>query len=122
MIKFGLVGVLNTAIGWGTFFVLFHFFSFNYVLANTIGNILGFINSFFWNKFWTFKSKDLRYEEMFLFILVFLICLAVQSGILIVFKEVFKWNVYLSQIISMVIYTLLNFIGNKWFTFRKAKA
>jgi putative flippase GtrA len=119
MVKYGLVGVINTGVTLGAFFVLLNIFHVQYVVSNTAGYILGFINSFIWNKLWTFKSGGFSTREIILFTIVFLVCFAIQSGLLIFFKETLRLDIIWAQIVSMVIYTMLGFAGNKLLTFRK---
>jgi putative flippase GtrA len=118
-IKFGLVGFLNTAVGFGSFLILFNLFHIQYVIANILSYIPGLTNSFLWNKLWTFKSTGNKKLEAVLFLIVFVPCFLAQNGVLVFFKEILKINVIVSQIISMVVYTLLGFILNKTITFNK---
>ncbi len=118
-VKFGLVGVLNTLVTLAVIFILTKVFHFYYLLANWIGYIFGFTNSFIFNKLWTFKSKgDFRREALF-FILIFIVCYIIQAVFLVIFKEILKISGDISQILAMVIYTICGFLGNKIFTFRK---
>ena len=55
--KFSLVGILNTLVGFLSFHLFFYLFGWDYRFSNVLSYILGVINSFFFNKFWTFKSK-----------------------------------------------------------------
>ena len=84
-----------------------------------IGYTFGFINSFIWNKFWTFKSKNFQTKEAVLFIFVFLISYAIQFILLLFLKEVIHIKVELAQILAMIFYTIINFLGNKYLTFKK---
>ena len=71
ILRFGLVGLLNTAIGLGTIYVLQLGFGVDYRLANTAGYALGIVNSFVLNRIWTFKSRDTRVARQgLLFLLV----------------------------------------------------
>ncbi len=57
-IKFGIVGMFNTAVDWLVFYLLFH-----YVLqqSETASKALAFLvamlNSYIWNTLWTFKKE-----------------------------------------------------------------
>lgn len=59
-IKFGLVGVANTAVDWIIFFLLTHFVSsakeFE-LTAKAIAFIAAVLNSFLWNTVWTFRKE-----------------------------------------------------------------
>ncbi len=118
--KFSFVGVLNTVV---TFvFILFFYLvlKVNYFISNVVGYVAGFINSFVFNKIWTFnkKNKEGVLKESFLFILVFGISYLVQLFILKVCLSVFLFSLVTSQIIAMFGYTAVNFLGNKFITFK----
>lgn len=117
--KFGLVGILNTLITLAVIFLLMHFSPASYVIANAAGYILGFINSFILNKTWTFKSKGPVGKESIGFIIVFAVTYGIQLGVLVYLKENLKVDAHWAQVIAMVFYTGINFLGNKLFTFRK---
>lgn len=51
------VGVINTALHWVCFGVLFHFFSTSQALSNVIAFCIAVTFSFFANARWTFRSK-----------------------------------------------------------------
>jgi putative flippase GtrA len=119
LIKYGLVGVLNTLITLCVIFLLRNVFKYPYVIANGTGYILGFINSFILNKIWTFRSKRKLLREISGFIIVFAICYALQLGAASLMIK--KMHVFeeIATIVAMILYTGLNFIGNKWIAFRK---
>lgn len=117
-VRFVLVGVLNTIVGYGTIFILQNFVGMDYRLANAGGYALGLINSFFWNKFWTFRSKRHLKQEIIPFLIVFGICYLLNLGSLILFVERFGIHEDIAQALSMAIYTLCGWLGNKFWTFR----
>ena len=119
--KFSIVGILNTFIGLGTILILYNIYSVNYVLANVVGYILGLINSFIWNKKWTFKSKGPFSKEIIPFLITFIISYFANLVSVIFIVEVLKINPNISQVISMGIYTAVNFILNRKWTFSAIK-
>jgi len=116
-IKYGIVGVINTLIALGVFTLLIKI-SVYYVIASTAGFLIGFTNSYLMNKFWTFKSSGKKISEIIVFCTVAGISYLFQMGVLIFLKESVHINVFISQIISMVIYTGLGFLGNNFITFK----
>jgi len=118
-IKYGIVGVINTLITLSVIFLLMNGFDVNYLISNIVGYMLGFINSFILNKLWTFKSKGKLKNELFLFIIAFLVCYGAQLLFLIFLIEGLDFSAEISQIIAMAFYTILNFLGNKYFTFKQ---
>ena len=100
-------------------YILQNGFDVKYTKANLIGYILGVINSFFWNKLWVFQKKDGKFiREALLFLLIFGICYSLQYICLIVFVEELYLSENWSQLFSMGIYTVANYILNRCITFK----
>ena len=143
-IKYSIVGVLNTLLTIVVIWFMMHFVfrpedggkisSLALSISNTVGYIVGLINSFIWNRSWTFKSKNNWKPEFVRFTIAFLICFVIQLILVnILYKYVIMNGFHLSffhfeyavsaadicQLIGIVIYTALNFILNKYFTFKK---
>lgn len=120
MIKYGLVGVINTLITLIILFVLQNAFGVSYKISNAVGYIAGFINSFVLNKLWTFKgNSSSTFSQFIRFALVFAVCYVLQLGLVILLVETIHINKNISQLIGMVFYTLIGFLLNKLFTFRE---
>lgn len=143
-IKYGIVGVLNTLLTALAIWVMMHFVfkvrgdgdvsSTVMTVSNTVGYIVGIINSFLWNRFWTFKSKRSWKVDFLKFILAFLVCFIPQLILVNLLNKYVPLNsidftilnkhfvisfAYICQLIGMVFYTVLNFLMNKYYTFRK---
>ena len=116
-VKFSIVGVINTFISFIIIFFLQNVILLYYVIANAAWYSAGIINSFFWNKFWTFKSKESIKKEVLFFIIVTGVSYIVQLLAVILVKEKFGVNVNYAQLIGIIVYIILNFIGNKFLTF-----
>ena len=80
--KFMTVGVLNTAIDAGTYLVLTRWLGFvsALVLAKGIAYAVGMVNSFFWNRSWTFGSQGNAWRAAGLFTLTHIAALAINAG------------------------------------------
>ncbi|MBN2353695.1 MAG: GtrA family protein [Spirochaetales bacterium] len=117
--KFLLVGVANTAVGLGSILILINLLGFQYQIANIIGYALGLTCSFFLNKFFTFRSAFFRPAEIVKFLAAFAISYALQLLTLTLSHEVIKIGSNLSTLIGMAVYTMVNFLLNKFFTFIK---
>jgi putative flippase GtrA len=84
---FALVGVSSTAIDIAIFWALVELAQVPPLLANAISYSTGAINSFLLNKFVTFRDRATRRrsgEQLALFIVVRLVCLAIASLVLAV--------------------------------------
>ncbi|MBU3138236.1 GtrA family protein [Clostridium gasigenes] len=117
-IKFGLVGVLNTAITIGIFNVL-RFVGIDIIVANTIGYICGIVNSYFWNNRWVFKSNSKDIATACKFIVVNIGTMFINNCILILLAQKIGINEVIAQGASLGLTTVINFIGNKVWTFNK---
>lgn len=105
-------------------------------ISNTAGYIVGVANSYICNRLWTFKSKTQWIPEALRFVGAFLICFSIQLALVnILYKYVimngFQLDFFffectasaagICQLIGLVVYTILNFTVNKYFTFTPQK-
>jgi len=139
LIKFGLVGIVNTLLTLTVFFILTKIFGMAPDLANPIGFVFGFTNSFVMNKIWTFKSKGDVRREGFWFIIVALAAYGIQFVIFKAIDVLFSLPLFnflftipvldkllnkshdWAMIISMGFYTIIGFFGNRFITFMNKK-
>ncbi len=122
-IKFGIIGVSNTLISWGIYYVIIIFVNANwYIGASIIGFIVSVPNSYYWNNKYVFNKADkghiktllktyLAYSPAFLFgTLVPMYIGIAKLGISPLYAPV-----------VMVISIPLNFLINKFWAFRDQK-
>lgn len=67
VVRFGIVGVLNTLVDFGAFNILVFVFGVPILVAYPLSVTAGIVNSFLWNKHWTFsagKSAEWRREAV----------------------------------------------------------
>lgn len=117
-LKFGIVGISNTLLTAGVIWLLLKTMNYSDYLANIIGYVVGLINSFLWNRKWTFESKTRVSDTIYKFIGIFAICYLFQLGNLYVLLHFTNVDPYLSQLLSIGVYTILNFGMNKYYTFK----
>lgn len=117
-VKFVLVGVMTTAINFGIYaaLVVLHV---NYLLAAVIAFGLATLNSYTWNRIWTFRAGAHRHERLVKFFLVQLVGLTINLTILAALVETTGMNKLLAQLVANVFVVCSNFIGNKFWTFRQ---
>lgn len=122
-VKFGLVGILNTAVDFGIFTFL------NYLLGEQfyrISQIISYscavLNSYYFNKSWTFQA-GYRFNliEMLKFLTVNLISLGISLFFLTLFHEKYQIEILWSKVGATFFSVLINFIGNKYWVFKKIK-
>jgi putative flippase GtrA len=120
--KFLAVGVLNTLVDISVAFVLNGFFGIYYVICQIAGYSTGTLNSFFLNKFFTFKNKGNKHnslQQFLRFIVINLISLGATLLALRMLMDVFLLNFYISKVIVTFLSLFINYIGSKFWVFRK---
>ena len=135
LMKYGVIGVLNTLITAISFYILNTWLNVPYGAANIIGYILGVINSFIWNRQWVFKTGTNINREALLFGIGFVVCWLLQGGVSLLLLEGLGWKNLpediipflpmknagqnIVMVISMVVYTIANYIYNRTITFKE---
>ena len=117
-VRFGIVGVANTAVGLSVIFGSIFFFNADPVIANASGYGLGFFFSFIFNKFWTFG--DIRPSAKLLpnFLIAASISYLLNLLVVILTTLYFGLSPYLVQIFGMAVYTFLMFFACRLFVFK----
>jgi putative flippase GtrA len=119
--KFGIVGVSNTIVTAVVIWLLLKMAHATDVVANIIGYGAGVINSFVWNRKWTF-AVDSKIKDTFLkFILTFVISYFVQFGIMKLLICTLPIDNYWCHLMAMIPYTIVNFMLNKYYTFKNTE-
>lgn len=117
-IKFGLVGISNTLISLGTYYLLY-FLGVNYLISNTVGFVVSVLNSYYWNNKYVFKKTQkghlkpliktfLSYGSTFL----------LSTVLLFIMVQYFGVSEIIAPIVTLVITIPLNFLMNKFWAFK----
>ena len=117
-IKFGIVGVFNTLLTLLIIWICLRLFHWSDNVSNVVGYAFGVINSFIWNKKWTFSYKGKLSTSFIKFVIVFLVSYLIQFCVLQILLKYLNTDSYYCHLLSMVVYTLINFVLNKIFTFK----
>jgi putative flippase GtrA len=123
-VRFVAVGLLNTLVDLGAFYLLTLIPGMPEIAAKTISYILGICNSFFWNKYWTFSARGSGRgkREFAVFFAVNLPPLIVN---VVVFSLLGLWTTSGSfaaregkAFIAAVVAVIWNFLGSRYLAFR----
>lgn len=125
VIHFGLVGVMNTILGWVIMAGLYNLAHFNYWLSSGISYFVGSCYSYYMNSKVTFKVENKDKWLIWRFALNIIICYAIAYGVakptikyfLASQSQVIVDNV--AMILGMCLFIVMNFFGQKLFVFRK---
>lgn len=120
IIRFVIIGTSNAAILTSVIWVMMSVLNCNYIWSNVAGYVAALINNFFWSKYWVFTSKDGNYwREVPLFMTAFSCAYGAQFLVLLLMVEVLGLNQYLAQFLGMFVYGAVNFLMNRFVTFKK---
>lgn len=120
MILYGIIGLTSSGIDTLLFHLLTSKVGIYSLYANVFSVIVGICISFTLNLFFNFKTKDHIARRFVSFFLVGMFGLLLSEGILAL-GEYLSWNILLTKIGSVVIVAMVQYILNKFISFRKAK-
>ena len=133
--RFLLVGILNTLVGTAVMFLLYNVAGLHrwgnagYWLS-TVGNYtVGSVLSFFLNRSFTFRSRERGPAVVARFVVNIAVCMTLAYGIA---KRAVAWALAgsalsqqlqgnLSMTVGMGLFVLLNYFGQRFFTFRQQR-
>lgn len=119
VVKYGVVGLSNTLITMVVIWVMMKLFGCREGLSNLTGYVAGLLNSFIWNKRWTFKGSSTGWRKGAVrFAVAFGICYVLQYVLILVLNSRLTIDHYYNHLIGMVFYTAISFLMNKFYTFK----
>ena len=120
--KFAIVGVANTLIDYGMFTLLAQVLAAPVYLSQVVGYLCGMLNSYIFNRAWTFKAQDRFFSPALIrFILLNLCMLGVSTGLLYLFYDVAGLDKLIAKAIATVITMGVSFLVNRLWVFRGQK-
>ena len=126
-LKFCLVGVLNTLVGTAVMFGLYNLAQCSYWFSSAMNYVVGSVVSYFLNKHFTFRSSGGGWRQLLRFALNIAVCYLIAYSAAQPFVE---WLLKdadvrvrdnLAMLVGMVIFTGLNYLGQRFFAFRQAR-
>lgn len=125
VIRFIIVGVINTLFGTTIMFVFYNVFHLSYWVSSASNYFFGSILSYFLNKSFTFKYGKMDFQSVFRFTINILICYLIAYGIakpvvrhlLDGYGQTIQENI--AMFIGMVFFVGLNYLGQRFFAFKK---
>lgn len=121
-IFFCIVGASNTAVAIAVYSLLASLGDFKdmtLVIFSAVGDIAGAVNSYLWNRFWVFKdTKENTGKSVLKFAVTFGIYLAVSALLVGLCLSLLPINKYLAKIIVLPVTMTINYLMNKFWTFK----
>ncbi|WP_186578988.1 GtrA family protein [Aquibacillus kalidii] len=125
--RFIVVGIINTIIGISTMYLLYHL-GISYWIATCTGNVVGAIVSYFLNRSFTFQSTKPINQTIALFLVViatcYIIAYTISYHVTIQFVQIIELTASIPAediaiLFGAVLYTILNYFGQKQLVFNR---
>lgn len=128
LLKFLLVGVINTLVGVSIELFLYNVLHCGVWFSSATNYVLTSILSFFLNKHFTFRNKENSWRQVLRFAANIAVCYLLAHGIAVPLmewllrgaNEAMRGNVTL--LTGMCLFTGLNYLGQRFFAFAEKKA
>ncbi len=124
-LRFLIVGVLNTLVGTAIMFSAYNLIGLNYWVSSALNYILASMLSYVLNKHFTFQNKEKGTGVILRFVLNILVCYLLAYGIakplvrMVLISAGPKIQDNVSMLTGMVLFTLFNYFGQKFFAFKQ---
>lgn len=127
LLKFIIVGIINTLVGSAIMFGLYNLAGCSYWLSSAANYILTSVLSFFLNKYFTFQCKRWSWMQAIRFTVNIFACYILAYGMA---KPFTLWllsgadehvQTNIAMLVGMVIFTGLNYLGQRLFAFKVDK-
>jgi putative flippase GtrA len=119
LILYGIIGGISAGFDFVVFYLLTTHLNVFYIAANVISVSLGITISFNLNRSFNFKVKDQYYLRYIIFFLVGFSGLVISSLLLYYFINVAGFGQLLSKLLSIVFVVMIQFLINRFVTFKK---
>ena len=127
LLRFLIVGVINTLVGTAIMFGLYNLAGASYWVSSAANYILTSILSFFLNKYFTFRNRERSWSQVVRFVVNIAVCYLLAYGIAkpLCFRLLANATVTVrdnvSLFVGMVLFTGLNYVGQRLFAFRESE-
>ena len=114
---YGIIGCFSSSLDFLIYTVLVHI-GLYYLIANCISVLAGITTSFTLNRQYNFKVKDSTMRRFSIFLTVGICGMLLSNIILYVCVDIFYVDKLLSKLLSIILVVFLQFIINKYITFK----
>lgn len=112
-IKFCLVGVSNTAISLGIYYIFIFINQDLYIIGNAVGFIISVLNSYILNSKFVFKKTSEKSKTLIKTYIAYGTNLVIGTILLYLFVDIIKISEIIAPLINLCITIPLNYILNK---------
>ncbi len=117
--RYATVGLVSAIVDFTILYLLTDKAGFHYLWSATISFIVAASLNYYLNKTWTFKAGGALAKQAGIFLLIAGNGVLLNNLIMYLLVEHGDWWYIYAKIIAIGIVTIINFLGNKYFTFKK---
>ncbi|MEK4360315.1 GtrA family protein [Paenibacillus sp. FSL M7-1455] len=118
--KYGIVGIIGTAIHTGVLAFAVEQLSFSPLFGTILGFVFSLITSYFLNLSWTFKLKTKSKNSFVKYAIVCSLGLIINVLIMFVIVNLFELWYLIGQLVSILVVPLFNFVLSQIWVFTKS--
>ncbi len=120
LIKFSVVGISSTIIDWLIYFLITRFLGIFYIFAKIISFLMAVINSYTWNRKWTFRSENPQKAQEFVkFLVVSVVGLTLNTAVMFLAVSKAHWHDLYALILATSVVMAWNFTIDKMWVFNR---
>ena len=124
-VKFGLVGVSNTLVSWICYYIILWIDDNLYMLGSLVGTVVSIANAFIWNERFVFKGQENDWKNRLKRLGKTYVSYGGTSllSMLLLWIEVQLFGVskVIAPVVNLLITIPINFLINKFWTFRNGE-
>lgn len=122
LLRFALVGVLNTVVGYAVIFACMYLAGLGPVVSNVVGYAFGLVVSYTLNRTFTFRSAAGKKREIVRFLSIFMVAYLANIGVLMLLIDHLDVHKGWAQLAAGVVYTVLFYVLSKYYVFAASHA
>jgi putative flippase GtrA len=121
-VRYLAVGFLNTFLGLIVIYFAMYSLRFGIVAANVLGYAVGVLVGFVLNRRWTFAYRGPVFAAFVKFLLVLGVAYMANLMTVLFFSAVMRCNGYLAQALGVLPYTVIGYLGSRFFAFGRIRS
>jgi putative flippase GtrA len=121
LIRFSLVGIESTILTYLIYIFLFNFIDFTYASSYIPGVIIGTLFGFFFNKSFSFESKEEIKRSLPIYLIIYCFSLTIGWFLLDYLVKRESINPIIALIPVLIFTTIINFFGTKILAFKNKR-
>lgn len=117
-VLYGLIGLTGVVIDFMIFTLLVKLIGIHYVISNIISVTFGLINNFYLNRRFNFKVYNKTIHRFLSFYVIGFMGIGISTLLIYVFVNFIGLPVLLTKIMAVIIVVILQYIANRYITFK----